>query len=91
MSKGTQWLVWKFESDSTLSDALDGLLGPFPDALEELLLGEVKENKPLDKRESEVGLGGGGGRRRGRKREGAGGRDQEGWEGGWGGGVSASF
>ena len=27
---GTQWLVWKFESDSTLGDALSGLLGPFP-------------------------------------------------------------
>ena len=25
-----QWLVWKYESDSTLSNALDGQLGEFP-------------------------------------------------------------
>lgn len=27
---GSQWLVWKFESDSTLADAMNGALGPFP-------------------------------------------------------------
>ncbi len=32
--KGTQWLVWKFESDATLGDALDGKLGPFPACLQ---------------------------------------------------------
>lgn len=37
---GTQWLVWKFESDSTLGDALSGLLGPFPSCLAEIMLGE---------------------------------------------------
>lgn len=51
--------MWKFESDSTLADALDGALGPFPDALEELLMGRVAEGKPLDKRETAVRWGGG--------------------------------
>ena len=37
---GTQWLVWKFESDSTLGDALSGLLGGFPSGLAEIMLGE---------------------------------------------------
>ena len=30
ITSGSQWLVWKFESDSTLGDACDGTLGPFP-------------------------------------------------------------
>lgn len=30
---GTQWLVWKYESDSTLGDATSGALGPFPECL----------------------------------------------------------
>jgi hypothetical protein len=29
-TRGTQWLMWRFETDTTLSEALDGLLGPFP-------------------------------------------------------------
>lgn len=37
-AKGTQWLVWTFESDSTLSDALEGALGPFPECLHEIML-----------------------------------------------------
>jgi hypothetical protein len=36
---GGQWLVWRFESDSTLADAMDGLLGPWPGALADLVLG----------------------------------------------------
>lgn len=36
-TKGSQWLVWKFESDATLGDALDGRLGPFPACLEEFM------------------------------------------------------
>lgn len=32
--KGTQWLVWKFESDATLGNALDGQLGSFPACLQ---------------------------------------------------------
>lgn len=39
-SRGAQWLVWRFESDATLADALAGALGPFPDCLGDLLLGE---------------------------------------------------
>lgn len=31
-TKGTQWLVWNFESDSTLADALENRLGKFPEA-----------------------------------------------------------
>jgi hypothetical protein len=27
---GSQWLVWRFESDATLADALNGELGDFP-------------------------------------------------------------
>ena len=30
ITSGSQWLVWRFESDSTLGDACDGALGPFP-------------------------------------------------------------
>lgn len=30
---GTQWLIWKYESDSTLGDATSGALGPFPECL----------------------------------------------------------
>ncbi|KAF5826708.1 protein kinase [Dunaliella salina] len=33
-SRGSQWLVWKFESDATLGNALDGQLGSFPACLE---------------------------------------------------------
>jgi hypothetical protein len=29
-TSGSQWLVWKFESDATLGDAIGGDLGPFP-------------------------------------------------------------
>ena len=35
---GNQWLVWRFESDATLADALNGALGPFPACLGPLLL-----------------------------------------------------
>ncbi|CAG9465374.1 unnamed protein product [Pedinophyceae sp. YPF-701] len=37
-TKGTEWLVWSFESDSTLQDAIAGGLGPWPSALEEIML-----------------------------------------------------
>ncbi|PRW05929.1 Serine threonine- kinase chloroplastic [Chlorella sorokiniana] len=40
ITSGSQWLVWKFESDSTLGDACDGQLGPFPDCLADIVLGE---------------------------------------------------
>lgn len=49
---GSQWLVWKFETDSTLGDACAGLLGPFPESLGPLVLGQRKsdalsENDPV--------------------------------------------
>ena len=39
---GSQWLVWKFETDSTLGDALGGMLGAFPESLGPLVLGQRK-------------------------------------------------
>ena len=35
---GSQWLVWSFESDATLSDAVEGPLGSFPDCIQEYVL-----------------------------------------------------
>lgn len=40
ITAGTQWLVWRFESDATLGDACNGLLGPFPACLGPFILGE---------------------------------------------------
>lgn len=37
-TKGTQWLIFGFESDSTLANALDGELGPFPESLSRFVL-----------------------------------------------------
>lgn len=53
-TKGTQWLVWKFESDSTLADALEGRLGNFPQCLEEYMLGKVDENLESEKRDAQI-------------------------------------
>lgn len=39
---GSQWLIWKFESDATIADALVGNIGPFPEALGDIMLGERK-------------------------------------------------
>lgn len=39
---GSQWLVWKFETDSTLGDACAGLLGTFPESLGPIMLGKRK-------------------------------------------------
>ncbi|KAL3163274.1 hypothetical protein ABBQ32_009669 [Trebouxia sp. C0010 RCD-2024] len=50
--KGTQWLVWKFESDSTLSDAMQGLIGPFPLSLSEFVLS--KSQQKLDEQKQEL-------------------------------------
>lgn len=46
--------VWKFESDSTLGDALSGQLGNWPEDIEEIMLGKIDESKPVEKREAEV-------------------------------------
>lgn len=51
-TKGSQWLLWRFESDSTLGDALDGALGPFPEALEQIVLGKVSEWADEQKRDA---------------------------------------
>lgn len=56
-TKGSQWLVWKFESDATLGDALDGRLGAFPACLEEFMLGKVNPNLSPEKRDAQVGGG----------------------------------
>lgn len=53
-TKGSQWLVWKFESDATLGDALDGRLGAFPACLEEFVLGRVNPNTDPEKRDTQV-------------------------------------
>jgi hypothetical protein len=47
--------VWKFESDATLGDALDGRLGSFPACLEEFMLGKVNPNLAEEKRDAQVG------------------------------------
>lgn len=66
-TKGSQWLVWKFESDATLGDALDGKLGPFPGCLEEFMMAgrRIPDSMPQDKRDinvsGELGAGGRGG------------------------------
>jgi hypothetical protein len=46
--------VWKFESDATLGDALDGRLGEFPACLEEFMLGKVNPNLSAEKRDAQV-------------------------------------
>ncbi|MEW5298340.1 MAG: hypothetical protein WDW36_001477 [Sanguina aurantia] len=53
-AKGTQWLVWKFESDATLADAVEGKLGVFPECLEAYMLGKVNESLEEDKRDALV-------------------------------------
>eukprot|EP01024_Parvocaulis_polyphysoides_P031717 TRINITY_DN28572_c0_g2_i2.p1 TRINITY_DN28572_c0_g2~~TRINITY_DN28572_c0_g2_i2.p1 ORF type:complete len:324 (-),score=39.59 TRINITY_DN28572_c0_g2_i2:59-1030(-) len=52
-TKGTNWLVFKYESDSTLADACEGKVQqlPFPENLYEFFL---QRNVPEDKAESEV-------------------------------------
>ena len=37
---GSQWLVWRFESDATLGDGCAGNLGRFPEAISGIMLGE---------------------------------------------------
>lgn len=53
INAGTQWLAWKFETDATLADACNGILGgAFPESLAPLMLGErraatLDETDPL--------------------------------------------
>ncbi|GFR51243.1 hypothetical protein Agub_g13618 [Astrephomene gubernaculifera] len=56
-TRGSQWLVWKFESDATLGDALDGRLGAFPACLEGFMLAGRRgpaEGTAQDKRDINV-------------------------------------
>ncbi|KAK9817239.1 hypothetical protein WJX72_011627 [[Myrmecia] bisecta] len=53
-TKGTQWLVWKYESDSTLADACQGDLGPFPGALEDIMLGSVNPDLRPEVRDARI-------------------------------------
>lgn len=50
----TQWLVWDFESDSTLGDALAGELGPFPGCLAGIMIGEAASAR-LEARDEQRG------------------------------------
>ena len=53
-TKGTQWLAWDFESDCTLGDALEGGIGSFPEALEDVVMGKDLDNMNVDKRHATV-------------------------------------
>ncbi|GMH32272.1 hypothetical protein BSKO_00106 [Bryopsis sp. KO-2023] len=48
ITAGTQWLVWSYESDSTLGDAVEGRLGKFPNAVADLF---VRNYDDLDEEE----------------------------------------
>jgi hypothetical protein len=50
-TKGTMWLVWNYESDCTLGDALDGVIGTFPGDVEEIVLGREMRNANMGKRD----------------------------------------
>jgi hypothetical protein len=50
-TKDTQWLVWDYESDCTLGDALDGVIGTFPGDVEEIVLGRQVSNAEMGKRD----------------------------------------
>lgn len=45
-TKGTQWLIWKYESDSTLGDAVSGNLGAFPACLAQYVLPGEEPSDP---------------------------------------------
>ncbi|KAK9842155.1 hypothetical protein WJX84_002080 [Apatococcus fuscideae] len=53
-TRGTQWLMWRFESDSTLSDALQGNLGQFPLSVERFVTGKERPKMGLEKRENMI-------------------------------------
>eukprot|EP00891_Asterochloris_glomerata_P009993 jgi/Astpho2/9993/e_gw1.00153.14.1_t len=42
--KGAQWLVWRFESDATLADAMQGTIGDFPQCLGQFMLSQRQLN-----------------------------------------------
>ncbi|RMZ53509.1 hypothetical protein APUTEX25_003331, partial [Auxenochlorella protothecoides] len=50
-TRGTQWLVWRFESDATLADAMAGLLdGGMEASLGRIMLGPRSDSMPDQKR-----------------------------------------
>lgn len=53
-TRDTQWLVWDYESDCTLGDALDGVIGTFPGDVEEIVLGRALNNANIGKRDVAV-------------------------------------
>lgn len=53
-TKGTQWLVWNYESDCTLGDTLDGVIGTFPGDVEDIMLGRVLQDANTGKRDVAV-------------------------------------
>jgi hypothetical protein len=50
-TKDTQWLVWDYESDCTIADALEGKIGTFPGDVEEIVLGRQLDNIETGKRD----------------------------------------
>jgi len=48
--KGGEWLVWDFQSDSTLYDALEGALGKFPEDVADIFLGASADSYDEEKR-----------------------------------------
>jgi hypothetical protein len=53
-TRDTQWLVWDYESDCTLGDALDGVIGSFPGDVEDIMLGRQMINSNVGKRDVAV-------------------------------------
>merc|ERR1711963_492007 len=53
-TQGGDWLVWSFESDSTLGDALEGSLGKFPESIADLFLGDGSRKLDSEKRDALV-------------------------------------
>jgi hypothetical protein len=53
-TKDTQWLVWDYESDTTLGDALDGKIGSFPGDVEDIMLRRPLTNSNVHRRDVAV-------------------------------------
>ena len=49
--RGSQWLVWDYESDATLGAALEGEVGRFPEDLAEYVTGREVQGGSVAKRE----------------------------------------
>ncbi|KAK9802684.1 hypothetical protein WJX73_005630 [Symbiochloris irregularis] len=51
---GTQWLLWKYESDTTLAEACQGIVGNFPACLEGIMLGAKSSMKDEEARDARI-------------------------------------